>query len=78
MIDIYINEIRQALKHQCYFPALALALALPDICGMAEFPHLRVTERYIAWYDKYLGQAMVRDGGAPYLSGEVVYNLRNT
>jgi hypothetical protein len=36
MIEIYVNEIRNALKNQFWFSALALALTLPDICGMAE------------------------------------------
>lgn len=83
MIPIYVNDIRCSLKNKCYFSALSLALTLPDICGMAEFPDKSVTERYIEWYDKYLGEYMAqgRDdlgGDNPWLSGEVIYNLRNT
>ncbi len=66
-----------------FFSALALALTLPDICGMVEFPNKGVAERYIGWYDKYLGKYMSHgknDLGVdnPWLSGEVIYNLRNT
>ena len=81
MIACYVQDIRRCLKSKCWFAALSLALALPDICGMAEFPNGTVTERYITWYDRHVGQGLCSDGMAdrtPYLSGEVVYNLRNT
>ena len=35
-----INAIRVALEKECYLPALALALTLPDICGQIEYPEL--------------------------------------
>ena len=79
MVEIYVNDIKNALKNKCYFSALALSLALPDICGAAEYPdEISVGKRYIEWYDKYLGEYMSSDKDAPYLSGEIVYNLRNT
>ncbi|MBD5469509.1 MAG: hypothetical protein HDR21_15395 [Lachnospiraceae bacterium] len=83
MIPIYVNEIRCSLENKCYFSALALALTLPDICGMVEFPNKSVAGRYIEWYDKYLGVYMAHGkdnlgGNNPWLSGEIVYNLRNT
>lgn len=83
MISIYVNDIRCSLKNKCYFSALSLALALPDMCGMAEFPNKSVSERYIEWCDKYLGAYMAQgkddlDVNNPWLSGEVIYNLRNT
>lgn len=83
MIPIYVNNIKCSLKNKCYFSALSLALTLPDICGVGEYPNKSVTERYIGWYDKYLGDFMAygKDdlgGNNPWLSGEVVYNLRNT
>lgn len=83
MIPIYVDDIRCSLKNKSYFSALSLALTLPDMCGMAEFPNKSVGERYIKWYDKYLGDYMAHGkdelgGNNPWLSGEVVYNLRNT
>ena len=83
MIPIYVNDIRCSLKNKCYFAALSLALTLPDICGIAEFPNKLVSERYVEWYDKYLGAYMTQGkddlgGNNPWLSGEIVYNLRNT
>lgn len=79
MIRLYVSDIENSLKNKCYFSALAMSLALPDICGTAEYPHETSTaKRYIEWYNKYLGEYMSDDRGNPYLSGEVVYNLRNT
>lgn len=81
MIELYVRDIRRALECECWFAALSLSLALPDICGMVEFADRTVSERYIGWYDKYLGAQMrpsKEDQFNPYLSGEIVYNLRNT
>lgn len=83
VIPIYVDDIKCSLKNKCYFSALSLALTLPDVCGMAEFPNKSVSKRYIEWYDKYIGEFMALDkdaldGDNPWLSGEVIYNLRNT
>lgn len=81
MIEQYVKDIRRALKDKCYFAALSLALALPDICGRAEYPNKSVNEGYTGWFDRFIGEQMAREslsGHTPYLSGEVVYNLRNT
>ena len=78
MVELYVNDIANALKNKSYFSALAMSLALPDICGTAEYPNETSTaKRYIEWYNKYLGEYMSDDRGNPYLSGEIVYNLRN-
>lgn len=83
MIEVYTNDIKHSLENKCYFSALALALTLPDMCGMAEYPEESVAKRYINWYNKYLGDYMSQepdDSGqnSPWLSGEIIYNLRNT
>ena len=79
MVELYVNDIENALKNKSYFSALAMSLALPDICGAAEYPNETSTAKlYIEWYNKYLGEYMSNDSGNPYLSGEIVYNLRNT
>ena len=83
MIPIYVDEIKNALHNKCYFPALALTLALPDMCGMVEYPNEDVSKRYINWIDKYLGEQYAPAKGSicesnPRLTGEVIYNLRNT
>ena len=81
MIDIYVNDLHHALKNRCYFSALALALALPDICGAAEFSDdTPVAKRYIGWYDKYVYPLTgdKKEDDCATLTGELVYNLRNT
>ena len=79
MVKIYVMNVERSLKTKCWFSALALSLTLPDICGSAEFPDETSTaKRYIEWYDKYLGEHMASGDNTPFLSGEVVYNLRNT
>ena len=83
MIETYVDDIKKALSNELYFPALSLALTLPDICGSVEFPNKQIYERYIVWYDKYIGYfskeiSEKAPGDEPYLSGEIVYNLRNT
>lgn len=45
MIDIYVKDIKVSLENKAYFSALALALALPDICGSAEYPNESVAKR---------------------------------
>lgn len=83
MINKIIEDIDKALVAEAYLSALALALTLPDICAKAEYgDEIKINkERYIKWYDEYIGQyeKPTEDFGAnstPYLSGEVVYQLR--
>lgn len=80
MINDLIDDMNKALDNNCFLSALSLALTLPDICGKAKFPSERSTKkRYITWYDEYVGkyeQCPEYEGTMPYLSGEVVYNLR--
>lgn len=76
-----IDDMNKALDNDCFFSALSLALTLPDICGMAKYPNKKVGERYIDWYDEYIGQyekspEEENREQTPYLSGEVVYRLR--
>ena len=82
MIDRIVHEIRMALSHELYLSALALALTLPDTCGKAEYPN----EKYSgARYKKWCSQYVISDRhdspygyDMPYLSEEIIYNLRNS
>lgn len=80
-----IDDVNKALNADCYFSALALALTFPDICGKAEYPRESSTaKRYKDWYDQHIGKyeqcpcEQCRNTPMPYLSGEVVYSLRNS
>lgn len=82
MINRLIDDINKALDAEAYMAALSLVLTLPDICAKAEYgDSLGNKVRYIKWFDEYIGQyekAPVEPGETemPYLSGEVVYQLR--
>lgn len=79
MIEMLIDEIDQALENRLYMVALNTALTLPDICGNAKYPNLKTAERYKKWYDEYVGQKerpKKTGGDMPYLSADVVYQLR--
>lgn len=85
MLNRLIVDINRALDNEAYFSALALALTLPDICGKAKYSTEKSTKkRYIDWYDEYVGQYeqcpcdVCKATKMPYLSGEVVYSLRNS
>ena len=75
-----IDDMNRALDNDCFFSALSLALTLPDICGKAKYPDEKKSgKRYIDWYDEYVGayeQSPGEEGQMPFLSGEVVYQLR--
>lgn len=82
MIERLIEDVNKALDAEAYMAALSLVLTLPDICAKAEYgDSLKNKERYIKWFDEYIGQyekAPVKEGEIemPYLSGEVIYQLR--
>ena len=84
MVLEIINDIRKSLDAECYFSALALVLTLPDICGKAKYPNKRVRRRYVGWFDEYIGKyeqcscGSCKESHMPYLSGDVVYSLRNS
>lgn len=78
MLEQIIREIEKSLKNECFIAALSLALTLPDICGKAEYPNEhRVSTRYISWYDKFVGDFERSPHNMPYLSGEILFQLRN-
>lgn len=85
MLKRLINDVHCALDNNAYFAALSLVLTFPDICGKAKYPTEKSTrKRYIDWYDEYVGQYEqcpcddCRRNNMPYLSGEIVYSLRNS
>ena len=82
MLCRIIDEIIKSIENECFIAALALALTIPDICGKAEYPSANIAERYIKWYNKYIGdyEKCPDPYGTdmPYTSGELVYNLRNS
>lgn len=82
MIEQIVKEINICLENECFLTALGMALTLPDICGKAAYPTDTVAGRYIKWTNEYISAYEKDDSpygiDMPYLSGEILYNLRNT
>ena len=49
-----LRSIEHSLQTGNHYAALAMALALPDICGWVEDPNSHSKPRYIKWFEKYL------------------------
>lgn len=80
-----IDDVKKALDADCYYAALSLVITFPDICGKAAYPGEKNTsKRYKDWYDEHIGKyeqcpcEYCKKEPMPYLSGEVVYSLRNS
>lgn len=89
MVNRIIEEIQKSLKQENYLAALTMALTLPDICGKAAEPSLGTGARYKKWYkDNVVLHEKTSDphevdmpycgADMPYLSEEVIYQLRNS
>ena len=82
MMNRLISDIDKALNAEAYMAALSLMLTLPDICAKAEYgKQYGNKKQYITWFDEYIGQYEKppqenNEAPMPYLSGEVVYQLR--
>lgn len=82
--ELLITEVTACLDHGQCIAALYIALTLPDICGKAEYPEeQRNKDRYLKWYNTFIEPYELPPVSnddeelLPYLSGEVVYSLRN-
>lgn len=65
-VDKIISSIEEALQKECFLPALALALVLPDICSKFDYPQIHCKKEtyeghtgqgaaYSKWYDVNIG-----------------------
>ena len=80
MIDRLIDEIYVSMNNNCFLTALTTALSIPDICGKAEYSNLKPAERYVKWFDKFIGDYEKSPSSTdeqPYMNGELIYSLRN-
>ena len=79
MVDILVEQINMSLKNNCYMTAIVTAITLPDICGKAKYPKLKSKQRYVKWYNEYIGEYEknpFQSDDMPYLNGEIVWKLR--
>lgn len=84
-----LEEIRRAVELECYLPALALALTIPDVCGKITYPEDPIVrDRYKNWFDewvkpRYIVSAIHTSDGklqthcdGRYFNGYLCYKLR--
>ena len=76
-----ISAVRDSLRHNNWYAALFISLALPDICGNMNYPSQTSKERYTKWFGKYLSKKYIHEIGPErkrhvFLSGEDCYALR--
>ena len=76
-----INEIIKCLKIECFRPALALALTLPDICAKVHYKKNNSTKTdYVNWCNEFFKEEAPSIytiyGNYEPLKGEVCYELR--
>lgn len=83
----FTHAIVLALNNKNWYAALAVALALPDICGWLENPDEKVGKRYSNWYNKNFKYTLIekipeeirkefRNEQKSFLTGEDCYSLR--
>ena len=81
-MERFINAVEQALASQNYYAALAMAMALPDMCGRLQTPERRSRERFVDWWERYVSPKYVRKVGAgagmvvEFLSAKDAYAFR--
>lgn len=73
--------VESSLQAGNHYAALAVALALPDICGWVADPNSTSSARYISWFERYL-QGRYTQPATPlmpehiFLTGPDCYALR--
>jgi hypothetical protein len=79
-----VTSIKHSLEAQLWMPALALALAVPDICSQIEYPEMAgagfTGKRYPKWFECWVKEKLFRNGqdGKEFpMSGEDCYAFRN-
>ena len=76
-----LAAISAAVTQRNWYAALSTTLALPDICGWLEDPTASSQDRYVAWFDRFVGSQYISEVGATherhvFLSGRDCYALR--
>lgn len=67
-----ILQIQKALDAEAFYPALFVAIALPDICGALESENgLSTGAKYQTWFDQFVANKY--NGNLP---GDIAYILR--
>ena len=83
-IELFVDEVIKCNTSGRYLSALTVALILPDICGNIIFPESKPRERYVKWFDKYIGdnerlalrELSPAETQLPFIDGETCFKLR--
>ncbi len=78
-MERFVQSIEKSIQTENWYAAIAMALAIPDICGWIETPTVGSQKRYEAWFNKYLLPAYKSPFHGPdftFLSGSDCYALR--
>lgn len=80
-IDTVLLDIERCMRAGLIYPALHLALSVPDVCSSLETAHdeqarFRIEKRYVAWCKTYLGREFTKftAGDCWALRGGVLHN----
>ncbi len=79
MVLAIISEIKTALMDKLYFIALLAALTLPDVCGKAEYPNNKPTNRYKKWVKAYIEKRKwpnYEHSCPDEINANIIYSLR--
>jgi len=78
-LENLLFETRKALDSNCYISAFSLALTIPAVCGKIYKPKLSEKERYIQWFQDYIGMyehdVEQIENKCPYPSGDLIFAL---
>lgn len=77
-MDHLVDGVRKAVAAECWYAALALALALPDTCGAIDEPTSGSKKRYTAWVERYVADHFRADepAGTALISSADLYRFR--
>lgn len=79
-VEEIIDGLRNAVEAKALYEALALALAIPDICARIETPDVGSAARYSRWWNDNAADLYSHpgwgDGPYIFLTGNDVYALR--
>lgn len=75
----FVAAVRKAVADENHHAALALALALPDMCGAIAYPEMQSGDRYRCWWARYMEHRFtfaLNDGVLVLLGGGDAWALR--
>jgi hypothetical protein len=77
MLNTLLNQIDKALDHDLFYLALAVSLAIPDICGALNSKNGNASrDRYENWFNQYVAPRYIIRGNISF-TGADCYQIRS-